>query len=74
MKVNIHAAKTTLSRLIAGLEENGGEVLLCRAGTPVVRMTPASRAKRRQGNLLRGEIRISADFDTPDGAIFGITK
>ena len=74
MKVNIHAAKTNLSKLVAGLEEDGGEVLLCRAGTPVARITPAGRSKKRTGNLLKGEIWISDDFDTPDGSAFGIKK
>jgi len=74
MQTNIHAAKTNLSKLIANLEENGGEVLLCRAGRPVARMTRATGGGKRKGGLLAGQIWVSDDFDTPDGALFGIKK
>jgi antitoxin (DNA-binding transcriptional repressor) of toxin-antitoxin stability system len=71
-RINIHAAKTTLSRVIAGLEADGGEVLLCRAGKPVAKITPASAPAKRSGGQLKGQIWISDDFDAPDGSLFGI--
>lgn len=73
MKTNIHAAKTNLSKLIAELEENGGEVLLCRAGKPVARMTHVPpKALKRKGGLLAGQIWMADNFDQPDGSLFGI--
>jgi len=38
-KVTIHAAKTSLSRLIAEVEA-GGEVVICRGATEVARLVP----------------------------------
>lgn len=71
-KINIHAAKTNLSKVIATLEVDGGEVLLCRAGKPVAKITPAPTTGKRQGGQLAGQIWISDDFDAPDGTLFGI--
>ncbi len=39
MIVNVHSAKTNLSKLLERAE-NGEEVLIARAGKPVVRLTP----------------------------------
>lgn len=71
-KINIHAAKTNLSKVIAALEADGGEVLLCRAGKPVAKITPAPAIGKRQGGQLAGQIWMSDDFDTSDGTLFGI--
>jgi prevent-host-death family protein len=67
--VNIHAAKTKLSSLIAEVEQ-GGEVVIARAGKPVAKLVPIpkqeGRSKRRNlAGLLKGKIRIGADFDEP---------
>jgi prevent-host-death family protein len=64
--VNIHAAKTHLSRLVEEAAA-GGEVIIAKAGKPLVMlvpMTPVSPAKRRLG-ALAGRARIPADFDAP---------
>lgn len=62
--VNIHEAKTHLSRLLAEVE-NGGEVTIARAGRPVARLVPAGPPPKRELGLERGQIWISADFDEP---------
>ena len=65
MTVNIHEAKTQLSRLVEEVE-GGGEIVIARAGRPVARLVPlAPPVRRKQLGLLRGQIRISADFDAP---------
>lgn len=53
--VNVHEAKSQLSRLIARAEA-GEEVVIARAGTPAVRLAPINPAPRarRQPGLLRG--------------------
>jgi prevent-host-death family protein len=63
--VNIHAAKTHLSRLVERAAR-GEEILIARAGRPVARLGPlqTARPKRRFG-VLRGRIVISDDFDAP---------
>ena len=64
-QVNIHEAKTQLSRLIE-LTQSGQEFIIAKAGKPVARLTPIDRGKppRRLG-LLDGQIRIPDDFNAP---------
>jgi prevent-host-death family protein len=45
--VNIHAAKTRLSQLVA-LAEKGARITIARAGKPVAQLGPAPKTKRRQ--------------------------
>jgi prevent-host-death family protein len=63
--VNIHAAKTQLSRLIERAER-GEEVVIARAGRPVVKLVPlkakAKGAPRRFG-LTRGLVTLAPDYD-----------
>lgn len=73
-RINIHAAKTNLSKVLASLEDDGGEVLICRAGQPVAKITPQPSAKKRKGGQCAGQIWVADDFDTPDGSLFGIKK
>lgn len=47
MIVNIHAAKTRLSRLVARAER-GERITIARAGKPVAQLGPAPRALRRR--------------------------
>lgn len=54
--VNVHEAKTHLSRLLARVEE-GEEVIIARAGRPVARITRfAPRGKQRPLNTSAGRI------------------
>ncbi len=71
-QINIHAAKTNLSKIIAGLEADGGSATLCRAGRPVAQLTACPAPKKRRGGQLRGQIWLADDFDAPDGKLFGI--
>lgn len=68
-QVNIHEAKTHLSRLVERVEV-GEEIIIARAGRPVARLVPIGRrtAPRRPG-AWRGRVRIAADFDDPDPAL-----
>jgi prevent-host-death family protein len=64
-KVNIHEAKTHLSRLVE-LARAGEEIILTRAGKPVARLVPLSRPRRRRKlGLLRGRFTVPDDFDEP---------
>lgn len=63
--VNIHEAKTHLSRLIEEVAA-GGEVIIARNGKSVARLLPvARRSMPRQPGLWRGQVRIGDDFDAP---------
>lgn len=63
--VNIHEAKTHLSRLIERVEA-GEEITLARAGRPVARIVPfEARRQPRIPGLWRGRVVIHAGFDDP---------
>ena len=62
-KVNMHEAKTTLSRLVDRVAE-GEEIVIARNGEPVALLTPVKPGARRPGRL-KGRIRMAADFDAP---------
>jgi prevent-host-death family protein len=69
MEVNVHDAKTQLSKLIAAAE-SGEEVIIARAGKPVVKLTLISDPKRRSRKELRGsgagKIWLSPEAFTPE--------
>ena len=67
--VNVHAAKTHLSRLLERAEA-GEEIVIGRAGKPIAKLVPycAERPKRVFG-ALRGQIRILPGFDELDAEI-----
>jgi prevent-host-death family protein len=63
--VNIHEAKTHLSRLVERVE-SGEEVVIARAGRPVARLVPlGARSTPRRLGIWAGRIRIHDDFDAP---------
>ena len=61
--VNVHKAKTELSRLLERVER-GEQVIIARNGKPVAKLVPYSGEPRRPGRL-KGKIRIRRDFDSP---------
>ncbi|HLX30423.1 MAG TPA: type II toxin-antitoxin system prevent-host-death family antitoxin [Casimicrobiaceae bacterium] len=63
-QVNVHEAKTNLSRLLEEVS-NGADIVIARAGEPVARLVPIKRPPVRKPGLLKGRIRIAADFDAP---------
>jgi prevent-host-death family protein len=63
--VNIHEAKTHLSRLVERVEA-GEEITIARAGRPVARLVPIRRASEpRPLGLWKGKVVIAPDFDDP---------
>lgn len=62
MQVNIHTAKTQLSKLIEAAL-NGEEVVIARGNKPVVRLMPVQRSGFRFG-LLDGKIAEPPEFET----------
>ena len=65
MSVNIHEAKTHLSRLIERVLA-GEEIVIARGGKPVAKLVPIDkRAARRVPGSARGRVLISDDFDAP---------
>ncbi len=67
--VNVHAAKTNLSRLLERVER-GEEIVLGRAGKPVARLVPYVPEQRKHWfGAMKGQIRILPGFDDLDEEI-----
>ncbi len=63
LEVNVHEAKTHLSRLLQRVMD-GEEVVIARSGRPVARLVPyAPRPSERQPGRYAGQIVMSEDFD-----------
>jgi prevent-host-death family protein len=67
--VNMHQAKSSLSRLVERALA-GEEVLIARNGKPLVRLVPVERQRKpRVSGRGRGKIWISPDFEFTDDEI-----
>lgn len=63
--VNIHEAKTNLSRLLEQVR-NGEDVVIAKAGKPVARLVAIrERPARRIPGMDKGKVIIHPDFDDP---------
>ncbi len=62
--VNIHEAKTHLSRLLERVQA-GEEVTIAKAGRPVARLVPIAAAGKRPLGLDKGKGWIADDFNAP---------
>jgi len=63
--INMHEAKTELSRLVERALA-GEDVVIARAGVPVVRLVPVVQGKRVLG-AWKGRVTMADDFDAPLG-------
>lgn len=61
-KVNIHDAKTNLSKLLERAM-NGEEVVIAKAGIPMVRLVPVREKRESCFGMDAGKIWIADDFD-----------
>lgn len=63
--VNIHDAKTHLSRLVDEVAA-GKEIIIAKAGRPMARLTPmTATVKKKTLGLLKGKIKVPDDFNAP---------
>lgn len=63
--INIHAAKTHLSRLVEAAA-GGEEIIIAKAGKPVAKLGPLAETKqKRKLGILAGKYRVPEDFDAP---------
>ncbi len=63
--MNIHQAKTHFSQLVEQAMK-GGEVIIAKAGVPVLKLVPLEVVKPlRTPGALKGKITIADDFDAP---------
>ncbi len=62
--VNVHQAKTGLSRLLARVEA-GEDVVIARRGEPVARLVACKARVKRQPDILKGKLVVSDAFFDP---------
>ena len=63
--VNVHEAKTHLSRLLADVAK-GEEVIIAKAGHPIARLVPfEERVRQRVFGKDAGSFDVPDDFDAP---------
>ena len=61
--INIHEAKTHLSRLVERAAK-GEEIIIGKAGKPMAKLVPCRSAlESREPGYWRGRVRIAPDFD-----------
>ena len=63
-EVNVHEAKTHLSRLLQRVAA-GEEIVIARNGRPVARLVPIAPAAQRLFGTDRGLFEVPDDFDAP---------
>jgi len=63
--VNMHEAKSTLSKLVEKVSA-GEEVVIAKAGKPVAKLVKYEAKEPRKLGLLDGKIWIADDFDETD--------
>jgi prevent-host-death family protein len=69
MEVNVHEAKTHLSRLLERVAM-GEEVIIAKAGTPVAKLIPFDQQPQtRIFGSAKGEFTVPDDFNEPDAEI-----
>ena len=70
MTVNIHEAKTNLSKLIAFLEKEEEEIIIAKAGSPVAKLVSYIPSKKKRiPNLLKGQVIFYEDFNSSNDEI-----
>lgn len=62
--VNVHQAKTHLSRLLVQVEA-GEDVVISRRGEPVARLVGCKARSKRQPDVLKGKLTIPDEFFDP---------
>jgi prevent-host-death family protein len=68
MTVNIHEAKTNLSKLIALLDK-GEDIIIAKAGKPVAKLVSYVSAEKRVPNSLKGKVIFHEEFDRSNDEI-----
>jgi len=64
--INIHQAKTNLSRLLSRVE-NGEEIIISNRGVPIAKLVPFRTTSDRRSSLGqdRGRLVVPDDFNAP---------
>ena len=70
---NMYEAKTRLSQLVQQALD-GEEVILAKAGKPLVKLVPTDQNREIKFGLMKGKIRIADDFNESSAELEEIFK
>ncbi|KKB96797.1 hypothetical protein SZ25_00106 [Candidatus Arcanobacter lacustris] len=62
--VNIHQAKTHLSKYVDRVNKGHEIIVICKNGSPIAQMVEYKEPKKRKIGLLKNKIKMSKDFDS----------
>ena len=67
IRLNVHEAKTHLSRYLKRLEDEGEVIVLCRRNVPIaeIRPLPVKPRQPRPVGLARGQFEVGPEFFDP---------
>ncbi len=68
MIVNMHEAKTNLSKLITFLEK-GEDIIIAKAGNPIAKLIAYEQKPQRVPNRLKGKVTFKENFDSSNDEI-----
>jgi prevent-host-death family protein len=60
--INIHEAKTHLSRLVEEVAA-GAEIVISKNGVPRAKLVPLNASRRLEFGVMKGKLRYPDDFD-----------
>lgn len=61
--INIHDAKTNLSKYLEKVARTHEPIVICRNGKPVAQLVEYRSKKTKKLGLLKGKIQVGSDFD-----------
>jgi prevent-host-death family protein len=61
--VNIHDAKTNLSKYLEQIVNSDETIIICKNGQPIAQLTQYTKTTDRKLGLWKGKIKIQKDFD-----------
>jgi antitoxin (DNA-binding transcriptional repressor) of toxin-antitoxin stability system len=70
LAVNMHEAKTSLSSLVAALEDGREkEIIIARGRRPVARLLPVASAPQKRIGVAQGKFTVPDDIDAQNAEI-----
>ncbi len=61
--VNIHQAKTHLSRYLEQINHSETIIVICKNGVPIAQLSPYKEGVDKKLGVLEGKVKISHNFD-----------
>lgn len=63
--INVHEAKTRLSKVLVQIEQNGESFVICRSGKPVADLVPHRKVNRLKPDPFLSRLKVKTDLTRP---------